>query len=201
MGDEKWRKLIKTLSKFRLPKIRSCTLNKVPENWEDIFSFMKHSLVSLTYFYIYNENKVDLDNEKLVEALKQVAQKTTDFFSAAYIKFSTKEFCELISSAKHIEQIDLIYDSIPLDEECDFGQDMENCKLEVLNLNQSGSNENGNWETSNRSFKNLVAGISKCLPLKNSLKIIHLYNWGVTKEKTQEYLDECNLNNITLGSI
>ena len=162
---------------------------------------MKHSLVSLTYFYIYNENKVDLDNEKLVEALKQVAQNTTDFFSAAYIKFSTKEFCELISSVKHIEQIDLIFNSIPLDEECDFGQDMENCKLEVLNLNQSGSNENGDWEKSNRSFKNLVVGISKCLPLKNSLKIIHLYNWGVTKEKTQEYLDEYNLNNITLGSI
>ena len=162
---------------------------------------MKQSLVSLNDFYIYNEHKVDIDNEKLVEVLKQVAQKTTDFFTVAYIKFSTKEFCELISSAKHIKQIDLIYDFIPLDEECDFGQDMENCKLEVLNLNQSGSNEYGNWETSNRSFKNLVVGVSKCLPLKNSLKIIHIFNWGVTKEKAQEYLDEYDLNNIIFGSI
>ena len=184
-----------------LPKIRSYTVNNVPKNWEDLFSFIKYSLVSQDNFHFHNNNKIDLDNEKLVEALKQVAQKTNDSYSLAYIKLSTKEFCELISSAKHIKQIDLVFNSIPLDEECDFGQDMENCKLEVLNLNQSGSNENGDWETSNRSFKNLVVGISKWLPLKSSLKIIHLYNWGVTKEKTQEYLDEYNLNNITLGSI
>ena len=193
--------MVETLSEFNLPKIKSCIINSIPKNWEFVFSFIKHSLVSQDRFYFCNNNKVDLDNEKLFEALKQVAQNTTDFFSVSYIKLSTKKFCELISSAKHIKQIDLIFNSIPLDEECDFGWDMENCKLEVLNLNQSGSNENGNWETSNRSFKNLVVGISKCLPLKNSLKTIHVYNWGVTKVKAQEYLDEYNLNNITLGSI
>ena len=159
---------------------------------------MKNSLTSQDKFLFWNNNIVDLDNEKLFEVLKQLVQKTTDWVTVAYIRLSTKEFCELISLAKHIKQMEFVFCSITLDKECNFGQDMDNCKLKVLNLNQSGSNENGNWETSNRSFKNLVVGISKCLPLKNSLKTIHICNWGVTKVKAQEYLNEYNLNNISL---
>ena len=54
------------------------------------------------------------------------------------------------------------------------------------------------WEANIHRFENLIAGISKCTPLKNSLKKLNIKDCGIMIDKAKDILSKYNLSKIEL---
>ena len=116
LNEEKWVKLLKALSNFRLPQISQCNLYYVPEDSDEVRDFMKN--LSIQNYFLFNYTKqFQIEGSKYIEELKEIAKRTTDQFYVYYTNFSSKEFCELVSAAKNVKRLYFYYDLIPLDEE------------------------------------------------------------------------------------
>ena len=139
-------------------------MNYVPEDSEEVRDFMRNSSIQ-NDFYFNNTKQFQIEGIKYIEELKEVAKRTTHYFYVFYTNFSSKEFCELVSAAKNVKHLIFCYDLIPLDEEFDFGSDMEGCKIERFYLRYSGGSSYSNWSQNPNRLENLIAAIAKCEPL------------------------------------
>ena len=55
-----------------------------------------------------------------------------------------------------------------------------------------------NWKTNPHRFENLVKGIAKCPPLRKSMRILELTDWGLSKEEAQAIIDKYELEDIEI---
>ena len=196
LNDDKWLTMLRTLSNFRLPEINYYQLDYIPADSEDVKTFMKNSISAQKKFWFNYKKQVQVEGSKYFEALKSVARITADNYYVYYTNFSAHEFCGLISAAKSVKNLHFFYDLIPLDYECDFGTDMEECKIEQIQFVYSGGSSYSNWGQNPMRFENLIAAISKCEPLTKSLKTLYFGYCDVTKAKAQEMLNKYKLTGI-----
>ena len=137
----------------------------------------------------------------LYEVLKAVAARTVGEFYIKYTNFSADEFWGIIKATKHIKNVCFGYSSIPFYCEKDFGEGMENCKIEYICLYCSGGAAYSNWAANPIRFENLISSISKCAPLVKSLKTLEIGGCDITKDNAQEILNKYKLNGITLTGV
>ena len=141
--------LLKILSKLKIPQLNEISLNSVPEDWEEVRSFLSNSISKINELYFNDDREVELSASRYLECLKVVSTKTSDGFGVDKTKFSPDEFRQLVCAAKGAKQLYFYYDIIPLDEQVDFGN-MEGCKVELLGFNSSGGSSyvssNNNWK-------------------------------------------------------
>ena len=153
-------------------------------------------------FFFFNYTKqVQIDGSKYYEALKAVAARTVEHFYIFYTNLSADEFWGILKATKHVKNVGFNYNSISFDCEKDFGEGMESCKIEDIYLQYSGEATYSNWAANPIRFENLIASISKCAPLVNSLKTLNILGWDITKDKAQEILNKSKLNGITLQGV
>ena len=69
---------------------------------------------------------------------------------------------------------------------------MDKCKIQDLNLNETGNNELSNWEQYKMRFVNIAKGIKDWYDLKQSLKKISMFGWKFTHEDIKHIYDEYN---------
>ena len=190
--------LLKSLSKIQVPKLNSVALNEIPEDSDDVWRFMEYSIQNVNKFCFNLNSDFRIDVNKYLSSLNVVATKTKRMLNVLNTNFTQKEFCALISFSKNIEQLWLRDNLIPLDEECDFGDDMDGCKIKCLDFSKTGDKKHSNWMSNPKSFENLIIGIVKWAPLKASLKTIRIYDCGISIEDAQEILEKYDLNRIEL---
>ena len=199
MNEDKWVNLIKALSKYSLPEINQSKLSYVPADSQEIKDFMTNSPVQ-NVFYFNNINKVQVEGRKYYDALKAVAARTVGEFYVKYTNFSADEFWGILKAAKHVKTVGFGYQcSIPFHCEKDFGEGMENWKIENIDLRNLGAASN--WASYPARFENLIASISKCAPLVKSLKTLNIGYCDITKEKAQGVLNKYKLNGIKLDGV
>ena len=99
-SDEKHMKLLKALSEFKLPVLRKYKLDNIPEDSDEVKSFIKNSIQCHNSFYFNVVKKFQIDGRKYIESLKEVARNTILEFYVDSTNFATKDFWDLISSAK-----------------------------------------------------------------------------------------------------
>ena len=197
--------LIKELSPFKLPQIRSYQLDYVPDDSDEIRDFMTNSITkhSEFYFNLYNNRRVD--GGKYLSSLKAVAEKTEETFSIRETDFSQKDFCELLAAAQGAKNLYIRCSIIPLDSEVDLEQEfnsvMGNCKIEFLDLNNTGGSSYSNWEENPQRFENLISGITRCPSLVQSLKTLSIASCGLTREVAQKTLDKYELTDLKLEGV
>ena len=192
--------MIKVLSCYSLPKIYYCYLNNVPVDSQEIKDLMKNSITQNNLYF--NTTKVSqIDCCKYFDALKAAAAKTSDQLHVYYTNLNSYEFCELIKASKHIMQLFFHYDTIPFDYEMDFGDNMNDCKINYISLRYSGGATYSNWAANPIRFENFVASISKCAPLVKSLKTLNIGDCDIVKDKAQVVLTKYKLNGITLQGV
>ena len=189
--------LLKILSKLKVPQLKSITLNSVPEDWEEVRSFLSNSISTLKNLWFNEDCKVELSASKYLESLMIASTKTSDGFVVDNTTFTSDEFWELVCAAKGTKELSFRYDIIPLDEQVNFGN-MEGCKVERLGFSNSGGPSYSNWKEHPMRFENLVASIAKSQELKDSLKELWIYNCGITKDKAQKILNKYNLKSVAL---
>ena len=154
---------------------------------------------SIQNLFLFNSTKqFQIEGSKYIEELKEIAKRTTDYLQIFYTNFSSKEFCELVSAAKNVKYLYFFNDLVPLDEEWDFGSDMEECEIEYILLNYSGGSSYSNWSQNPNWLENLIAAIAKCEPLSKSLKYLYIQYCDIAKEKAQEMLNKYKLDGVTL---
>ena len=189
--------LLKILSKLKIPQLNKIVLDSVPEDWEEVRSFLSNSISTLNYFLFNTDWKIELSASKYLESLKVVSNKTSSKIFADKTNFSPDEFRELVCAAKGAKGLCFQCDIIPLDELVDFGN-MEGSKLEYLGFAYSGGRSYSNWKANPMRFENLVASIAKSQGFKNTLKTLNIYGWEITKEKAQEVLNKYHLKSVAL---
>ena len=116
-----------------------------------------------------------------------------------YTNLSADELWGILKAAKHVKNVGFIYSSITFSCEKDFGEGMENCKIENINLAYSGGASYSNWDENPIRFENLIASISKCAPLVKCLKTLYIGYCDINKDKAQRVLNKYKLNGIALG--
>ena len=192
--------LFKILSKLKIPQLNKIELNSIPEDSEEVRSFLSKSISKIKHLFFNNDDKVKLSASKYLESLKVAATKTSDKFIVDYTNFSSNEFRELICAAKGAKELYFYYDIIPLDEQVDF-ETMEGSKLEQFGFHCSGGSSYSNWKAHPMRFENLVASIAQSQGLKDSLKELWINKCGITKEKAQEVLNKYNLESVKLTGV
>ena len=181
-----------------MPQLNRITLFSVPEDWEEVRSFLSKSISTLNHLYFNNDRKVELSASKYLESLKVASTKTSDQFAVDKTNFSSDEFRELVCAAKGTKQLFFQSDIISLDEQVDFGN-MEGSKVEHFSIRYCGGSSYSNWKAHPMRFENLVASIAKSQGLINSLKRLDIYGCEITKEKAQEVLNKYNLKSLKLN--
>ena len=83
-----------------MPEVDNYFLTYVPDDSEDVKTFMKNSISFHKQFWFNTSKQVQIEGSRYIEALKEVARKTTDYFSIYYTNLSTQEFSEIVSAAK-----------------------------------------------------------------------------------------------------
>ena len=200
MNEDKWANLIKALSKYSLPEINQNKLNYVPADSQEIRDFMTNSPVQNVFYFNYSK-QVRIEGRKYYDALKAVAARTVEKFYVCYTNLSADEFWGILKAAKHVRKVGFRYSSIPFSCEKNFGEGMENCNIEYIDLYCSGYADYSNWAAYPARFENLIASISKCAPLVISLKTLGIVSCGITKEKAQGVLNKYKLNGVGLSGI
>ena len=183
-----------------MPQLNRIDLNSVPEDWEEVRSFLSNSISTLNYFLFNTSWKVELSASKYLESLKVVSNKTSNNIFVDNTNFSPDEFRELVCAAKGAKELNFQADKIPLDEQVDFGN-MEGSKLEHLGFWGSGGSDYSNWKAHPMRFENLVASIAKSQGLKHSLKKLNIGKCEITKEKAYEVLNKYNLKSVKLTGV
>ena len=189
--------LLKNLSKLKIPQLNEIKLNSVPEDWEEVRSFLSKSISNINILRFNYDDKAELSASKYLESLKVASTKTSNQFFVDKNNFSSDEFRELVCAAKGTKKLYFVYDKIPLDEQVDFGN-MEGSKLEHLSFPYSGGSSYSNWNAHPMRFENLVASIAKSQGLRDSLKTLNISYCGITREKAQEILNKYNLKSVEL---
>ena len=108
--------LLKALSNFRIPRLNYYQLYYVPEDSEEVRKFMRNSIPIQNQFYFNTTKQFQLNGSKYIEELKEVAKRTLTHFYVYNINFSSKEFCELVSSTKNVKYLCFYYNLISLEE-------------------------------------------------------------------------------------
>ena len=184
-----------------MPEIDHYQLNLIPADSEDVRKFMKYSIPPQNQFWFNYVSQVQLECGKYYEELKSVARRTLLYFSVCNTNFTDKEFCEVVAAAKFCKNLYLWYNNISLDSDCDFGTDMDDCKIEYIDLSYSGAMGYSDWARIPERFENLIAAIAKCEQLSKSLKSICIAHCNVTKDKSQEIMTKYNLNEIQITGV
>ena len=189
--------LLKILSKLKIPQLNHITLYSVPEDWEEVRSFLSYSISSLNNLFFNYDNKVELSASKYLESLKVASTKSCIDFTVNRTTFSPDEFRELVRAAKETKELYFNYAIILLDEQVDFGN-MEGSKIEVLSFWYCGGSACSNWKSHPMRFENLVASIAKSQGLMDSLKKFSIPYCEITKEKALRVLNKYNLKSVAL---
>ena len=198
LQNDKYMCLLGALKSFQLPQIKSFTFNNVPEDSELVKSFIENNIPIQSQFEFNKEKQVEIKGSKYLNAFKSAADKTLDVFSINNTILSANELCEIISTAKYCKKLQFCFDFIEFDEELDFIENMEGCKIEYLSFNSSGSSYYSDWNQNPKRFVNIVVAISRCIPLSVSLKIINITNCGITEEDAVKILRNLHLNSIKI---
>ena len=61
LKEEKWRNLIKTLSKYRPPEINTYNINYVPSESGEVKEFMRNSIPVQKKFYFNESNQTQIE--------------------------------------------------------------------------------------------------------------------------------------------
>ena len=189
--------LLKILSKLKIPQLNEIILDSVPEDCEEVKSFLSKSISKINNLLFNTDRKVELSASKYLESLKVASTKTSNQFVVDKTNFSSDEFRELVCAAKGAKQLHFQLDWILLDDRVDFGN-MERSKLEFLSFYFSGGSDFSNWKSHPMRFENLVASIAKSQGLINSLKTLDIGDCEITRKKAQEVLNKYNLKLVRL---
>ena len=189
----KWINLLKSLAKFRLPRIRWIKLDAVPSDSEVVKAFIKNSIPIQNQFDFNVAKQLQIKGSIYLEALKSAASKTYDVLNIHNTELSSQEFWEIVSAGRYCKKLQFCFDLITFDEMWDFKGDMNGCKIEYLYLLSSGSSDYSDWSNHPQRFKNLIAAIAKCAPLSKSLKVLNISKCEISKTRVIEIWNNYNL--------
>ena len=198
LNETKWMNLLKTFSKIKIPPLRYYELNYVPEDLVEVKDLMRNSITNLDSYYFNLISQSQIWWSKYLECLKEVATKTKRTFCVWNSHITTNDFIEIICSSKNSINVHLRDDTILLDEEFDFGNTMERCKIQFLSLFLSGESNRSDWISHPHRFENLISAISRCLPLRKSLKVLGVARCGINREFAHKILSKFKLDDIEL---
>ena len=198
MNNERWMSLIKVLWRLRLPELNYCYLNYVPEDSEDVREFMMNSITSLKQFLFNTAYLGQIEWAKYFEALKLAIEKTLTNVFIYCTNFSAHEFWDIVSKAKHCNNLYFYKWLIPLDNEWDFNEIKEEWKIEMIYLGSWGNPDHSDWIQNPKRFENFISAVSNCRALAKSLRKLNITDWGISKEYAEEVLNKHKLNKVTI---
>ena len=103
----------------------------------DVKEFLKNSLPdNQNALYFNNSRFFMIDVEKYFDELKVAALKCAGIYLLDYCILDTNQFCKLISYAKNVIHFYVRFSKLTTDEECDFGDDMEDFRIANIYLNK-----------------------------------------------------------------
>ena len=183
--------LLNACSKSKLPELDYYYLNYVPADSEEVRLFMKNSIPIQNKFFFNTSCQEQVEGSKYIKEIKTVAKKTLEYFLVGCTKLSLRQFFDIISSAKNWKEVCFRNVSVTFDEDQDFVE-MSGCKICSLKFTHiTFPNSKLNW------FENIIAAISRCSELSNSLKTIYI-SWVISKSEAQEILKKYSLNEIQI---
>lgn len=117
-------------------------------------------------------------------------------------RVSQKDFEDLIVAAKHTSFTGFIsYCTVLTDEECDFGDRLDDATFSYLYLYNMGQQQYSNWADHPHRLENIIKGLGKSKGVRDHLKTLDLLNSGLDKDRVQQMLNDNSLGSVDIKNI
>ena len=189
--------LLRVIAILKLPITNEYQLDNVPADSKFVRAFAANLSKNQNKFYFNYNSSSKVESSKYIRELRLAADNTTDTFGVYNLTFSVEDFKSLVVSARHVKKLFVVYSLIPLDCKFDFGDQLDSSNIQYFNVKSCGNTANGDWAAHPERFENLLEAISNCLALRNSLKILHIYDCGVSREKAEQMCKKYGLNELS----
>ena len=182
--EPKYKELITVLSKYTVPVIDRYVIDNVPEDWEELKVFLKNSIPNNLYLLKFNNSNFKcLTFSPYIDTFKTLFSKRIESLSIHSTHLTRNEFWTIVKNGKYWIVLQFVACYIIIDSECDFGEDMEGCKIEAFNFHSTGSTYFWNWLFNPDMILYIFEGIKNWKPLKESLKTLYLENCWYDQKK------------------
>ena len=145
--------------------------------------------------------QVQISASIYIDSLKVAASKTSDVFRVNFTDLSTQDFRGLIIAARNTKKVMFRYCTLAIDSQRDFGDALQNSKIEKIDFGSSGGKSFSDWTLYPQRFENIISSISSCPSLSASLKILCLNGCGISRDTAQGVLNKFGLNHIELKGV
>ena len=152
--------LLKALIKFNLPEITEYRLNNIPEDSELVRVFLSRLNKNQKELSINWESNSVIEVSKYLSAIKSAASKVTEELAINYWKLTVQDLWEIISVSKKVKKLFLWHNLISIDNNWDFGSNMEGCAIEFIDFGYTGNSEHCNWGVNQASFNKLKSKLN-----------------------------------------
>ena len=168
--------LLGVLANFKLPITYLYLLTNIPADSQFVRAFAANLSKGQNFFYFNWNSNSNVESSKYIRELRLAADKMAITFGVCNLTFSGEDFQSLMVSAKHVLSLYIRSSLIPLDCKFDFGEQLDSSDIQRIDMQSCGSADYGDWATHPLRFENLIEAISNCLPLRNSLKNMDIYD-------------------------
>lgn len=204
LAEIKYRKLLKALSKSRLPKLNKISIKDVKEGGEDVKKFIQNSVPDSIQIFFFNNNTPGsslLHLDPYMDSLLQVAPKANVEFKIFRSSVSLAQFKSLVVAAKDWKEIGFYYCALLIDSEVDFSDNLDNSLFSILDLYLSGQSDRSDFATHPSRLKNILKGLGKVPKVRANLKKIRLQKAGLKKADVESMLAECGFANVEITGL
>lgn len=172
----------------------------------ELVKFLKFSVTSWDELYLnqkwkpeHVKTKVDIDY--FIETVIKIIPKCVrNNFLLGYFSIKTDQFNQIIKASSQLEFLSFNCCKLIFDENLNFSLDdsknSSDYKIRVIALTGWGKGFN-EGTVDEKGFKHFIETISKC-SLKTSLKQLSLMWWNLSKETANTYLEEFNIEHISI---
>ena len=199
-SKEKQMEMLRIFLQYQLPDIGLISLDFFSDADTAIVNeFLEYSFPEKLEHFNFCPNSIyNLQSSALyLSSLSSWVQAVMKEFFISKVEFTKSDFESLLFALKHVAKPTFYKCILLTDSEWDFSK-ITSSNIKCISFLRTGSQWYSDWSAHPFRFKNILKGITGCLPLKSNIKDIEITLWDLEMEESKEYMKEFDLCHINL---
>ncbi|CAI2365429.1 unnamed protein product [Moneuplotes crassus] len=175
----------------RLPPIATLQIQSIPTRKKKkiVKTFMRNHFPSSLKELEFNYMSKLMPITPFMDELAIVGQRVTESMSLANFEINQQELATILYYNKHRVKLALNDCKLDLSSAPNFGEYLDGCTLNTLDLMDTGNAGHGNWKANPHEFENLLAGLCYCEDFRVNLKRLGVLDCGLNKQEICYYME------------
>ncbi|CAI2373130.1 unnamed protein product [Moneuplotes crassus] len=199
LKDLRYANLVRSLKYLKFFDVNKFILYRADSKNKHFEDFLESSFPNTTnQLYFLSENWMDLNKPNYLNSLTRLSSKViqTVTFESFYIGLS--QLKRLVVTYKNVRVLALVHCRLSIPSVPDFSKALTNCKIQELDLHESGNSYCSEWEKNFGQVKSLTQGLSGSPDLRLSLKKVDFTDCGVNQNEVEKIFEENQLGEVEI---